>query len=106
MTAQNAFMHNAMNESFTKLSNGSIHTAFLIAMEASWGAFFYVMFFGMPFIIIWVKTKDFGVSMLAVLWGMALYGNLFPGTFASDYSSVLFLVGLAIMGYRAYSLAK
>jgi hypothetical protein len=106
MTAQNAFMMQEMNKSWTYLQNGSMHSSFLVVMEANFGAFFYVMFFGTPFVMIWIKSKDIGLAMISVLWTMFLYGLNFPGTIASDNVTALFIVGLAVTLFKAWSVVR
>jgi len=106
MTAQNTIMAQEMNKSWNLLANGSMHSSFLTVMEANFGAFFYLMFFGIPFIMIWTKSKDVGLSMLSVLWGMILYGVTFPDTIAGGSVTVLFVIGIAVTLFKAWSVVR
>jgi hypothetical protein len=101
-----ALYMDGMNESFYLLFNGSLTDAVALSMTTSLGYFFYFFFFGIPSVMMWLKTEDISMTTLFLVWTIGLYGYLMPGTFASEYMSTFVVFGFGIIVYRAFSIFK
>jgi lipid-A-disaccharide synthase-like uncharacterized protein len=96
----------ALTVAYTNLTAGNYHTAVRVAMEGRFGDYFYLFLFGVPWFMVWLHTDDISLSTVLALWTIALYGAFMPGGFASEYMTLIFVVGAAILMFRLLSPAK
>jgi len=95
-----------MPVSWDLLMGGSVYDAIKEVLLSTWGNYFYVIFFGTVYIMLYLKTEELGVPTIAICWSMVLYGAFFPGMVAPGIMTIAFFVGLAAMAHKVISPAK
>jgi hypothetical protein len=100
------FFQERMDYSWASMLSADYFASLAYAMEAKLGGFFYLIFFGTPWLLAVFKTEDWSMSTIIIMWTIALYGYLMPGVLASQYMSHAMALGFMVMLFRTMSVLK
>lgn len=64
--------------------------------DGSIGTMWYAIFFGVPIIMVYLKTENLGLPIVLLAWTIALYGYLIDATMA-PYAGVMLAGGFAVL---------
>lgn len=82
------------------LANGSVITGIDYQLNESMGGLWYIVLFGIPIIISYLKTENLTVPTVLMLWSVTLYGYLIDPLF-SNIATITFALGFAAIALGA-----
>jgi hypothetical protein len=93
-----------LTEYMTQVMNGSIFTAIDKLLTDRIGGLWYLILFGVPYIMVWIKTENLTLSTVLLLWTISFYGSFInPDGIGGNIVSLCLGAGFAIILFRALS---
>jgi len=92
MNTTSALLGNSMGE----LMNGSVITAVDTALSQTVGPLWYAVLFGVPIVMVYLKTESLGLPMVLMMWTISFYGYLIDPTLAT-LATITMAAGFAIL---------
>jgi hypothetical protein len=94
----------AMSNIMWELLHGKMFTAINDLLTSKLGGLWYVIFFGVPWIMIWIKTESLALPTTFLLWTIAFYGGIInPDAMSSTIVFFCLSAGFALLLFKALS---
>ena len=88
-------------EPMQQIMNGSLMTGFDNQMTESTGGLWYIILFGLPVVIAYIKTEDITIPTIMLLWSVTLYGYLID-PIMSNIATITLAAGFALMFLKVF----
>jgi hypothetical protein len=88
-------------EPMQEILNGSLIPGVDMQLTNSVGGFWYVMLFGLPIVMSYLKTEDITIPTVLMLWSITLYGYLID-PMLSTIATLTLAGGVAIMFLKVF----